>query len=163
MTPNGRFNLSPETNMPTRKTIKINSISGKSRRKKWVGASNPPPVTAAAAPATKRTLRISAPITFPTASAPWPLLAAVTAVTNSGKEVPNATNVAAMMLSGTFTLSATILTAGISTDEAATTNKIPNSNLTTTSTVLADSSWVCSASIVLSLSASRDQRIDCHI
>ena len=50
------------------------------------------------------------------------------AVTNSGSEVPNATNVAAMMLSGTFTLSATILTAGISTDEAATTNKIPNSN-----------------------------------
>jgi len=48
-----------------------------------------------------RTLRISAPMMFPTASSPWPLLAAATTVTNSGSEVPNATSVAAIILSGT--------------------------------------------------------------
>ena len=45
---------------------------------------------------------MSAPITFPTASSPWPFFdSGYTAVTSSGREVPNATSVAAMMLSGT--------------------------------------------------------------
>ena len=138
MTPKGRFNLSPDASIPTRNTIRINNMRGKSSLKKCGGASNPPLVTAAAAPATKSTLRMSAPMTFPTASPPCPLRAAVTAVTNSGSEVPNATNVAAMILSGTLTLSATTFTDGIRTDEAPTTNTMPNNNLMTTTNELAD-------------------------
>jgi hypothetical protein len=42
-------------------------------------------------PATKRTFNMFAPMTLPTASSPWPLRTAVTAVTNSGNDVPKAT------------------------------------------------------------------------
>ena len=66
--------------------------------KKWGGAISPPLVIAADAPATNKTFRMSAPITLPIANSPCHFLAAVTAVTNSGNEVPNATRVAAIIL-----------------------------------------------------------------
>ena len=56
---------------------------------------------------------MSAPITLPTANSPWPRRAAVTAVTNSGNDVPNATSVAAITLSGTDMRTAASVTPGI--------------------------------------------------
>ena len=56
---------------------------------------------------------MSAPIILPTANSPCPRLTAVIAVTSSGSEVPNATNVNDMIDSGTLNLIARTLTAGM--------------------------------------------------
>ena len=54
-----------------------------------------------AAPETSTKLKMFAPIILPSDSAPCPLASAVIAVTSSGKEVPSATKVSAITVSGT--------------------------------------------------------------
>ena len=52
-------------------------------------------------PLTSTRLKTFAPTTLPSDRSLWPLTSEVTAVTSSGSEVPSATNVRAMTLSGT--------------------------------------------------------------
>ena len=160
--PNGRFSWSPDTKIPHRKTIKINSIAGNRNWKNCPSACKPPCVAEAETPATKSTLRISAPIMFPTANSPCPRLTAVIAVTSSGSDVPNATSVAEIICFGTPILSAMMLTVGIKIWAETTMIAIDPMSLKSVPNVPDASS---SASSVLSVSDGIEpaHRMDCQI
>lgn len=117
-------------------------------------------VTAAAAPETKRTFKISAPMMFPTASSECPRLEAWMAVTSSGSDVPKATSVAPMMESGMDKRTAVSWTEGMRTLE----DKITSVMATTSFKKIiqnGDSSYSVVSSIPASTSPGleRDQRM----
>ena len=98
---------------------------------------------------------------FPTANSPCPRRTAVIAVTSSGNEVPNATNVAAMISSGMLNFMASVFTVGIRICADTTTNAIDPISLNSVRTVfdsLCSVSSSCSEVVVIAPA----QRIDCH-
>ena len=93
-----------EKETPSLKQIITASKKGRALKRKLGSTLRPPGLKAAAAPATSKTLSISAPKTLPRASSPCFFVTAVKAVASSGRLVPKATMVTAITLSGTKSL-----------------------------------------------------------